>query len=142
MGHSSLESRDAARRTLNRPGFGLTDSLHELRVGVPALSDPATGAMVSIVDVGARIADVAGVTKHATLQRLPQRVELKAILEYEAAHPTGDHLSISFAIGERHELGPVPIKLRESPGVMILGRQGLRKDPVAGLNWRGDHESL
>lgn len=127
MGHSSLESRDAARRTLNRPGFGLTDSLHELRVGVPALSDPATGALVSIVDVGARIADVAGVTKHATLQRLPQRVELKAILEYEAAHPTGDHLSISFAIGERHELGPVPIKLRESPGVMILGRQGCGK---------------
>lgn len=83
--------------------------------------------MVSIVDVGARIADVAGVTKHATLQRLPQRVELKTILEYQAAHPSGDDLSIAFAIGERHELGPVPINLRESPGLMILGRQGCGK---------------
>ena len=127
MGHSSLESREAARRTLNRPGFGLTDSLHELRVGVPALVDPATGTPVEVTDVGARIAEVAGVTKHANLQRLPQRVELKAILAYEAAHPSGDDLSIAFAIGERHQLGPVPIRLRESPGMVILGRQGCGK---------------
>ncbi|MGO9510326.1 MAG: type VII secretion protein EccCa [Mycobacterium sp.] len=127
MGHSGIESREAARRTLNRPGFGLTDSLHELRIGVPALSDPATGAPVDITNVGARIAEVAGVTKHASLQRLPQRVELKAILDYEAAHPRGDDLSIAFAIGERHELRPVPLPLRESPGLMILGRQGCGK---------------
>ncbi|OOK76206.1 hypothetical protein BZL30_3956 [Mycobacterium kansasii] len=55
-------------------------------------------------------------TKHASLQRLPQRVELKAILEYEAAHPSGDDLTIAFAIGERHQLGPVPLKLRRAPG--------------------------
>ncbi|RFZ42051.1 ESX-1 secretion system protein EccCa1 [Mycobacterium marinum] len=127
MGHSSIESREAARRTLNRPGFGLTDSLHELRVGIPALTDAATGALANAIDVGARVAEVAGVTKHASLQRLPQSVELKAILDYEAAHPTGDDLSISFAIGERHELGPVPLRLRESPGLMILGRQGCGK---------------
>ena len=127
MGHSSLESREAARRTLNRPGFGLTDSLHELRVGVPALVDPATGTPVEVTDVGARIAEVAGVTKHANLQRLPQRVELKAILAHEAARPSGDELSIAFAIGERHQLGPVPIGLRESPGMVILGRQGCGK---------------
>ena len=127
MGHSSIESREAARRTLNRPGFGLTDSLHELRVGVPALVDPATSELVNITDVGASIAQVAGVTKHANLQRLPQRVELKAILEHEAAHPSDDDLSIAFAIGERHQLGPVPIRLRESPGMMILGRQGCGK---------------
>jgi DNA segregation ATPase FtsK/SpoIIIE-like protein len=112
---------------LNRPVFGLTDTLHELRVGVPALVDPATGEAVNITDVGARIAGVAGVTKHANLQRLPQRVELKAILEYEAAHPSGDDLSIAFAIGERRQLGPVPLRLRESPGLMILGRQGCGK---------------
>jgi len=112
---------------VNRPGFGLTDSLHELRVGVPALADPASGALVGITEVGGRIAEVAGVTKHATLQRLPQRVELRAILDYEPAHPSGDDLSIAFAIGERHELGPVPLKLRESPGLMILGRQGCGK---------------
>jgi type VII secretion protein EccCa/type VII secretion protein EccCb len=127
MGHSSIESREAARRTLNRPGFGLTDRLHELLVGIPALADPATGALVNITEVGARIAEVAGVTKHASLQRLPRRVELKSILEYEAAHPSGDDLSIVFAIGERHKLGPVPLRLRESPGLVILGRQGCGK---------------
>lgn len=127
MGHLSIESREAARRTLNRPGFGLTESLHELRIGVPALADPGTGELVGITDVGARIADVGGVTKHASLQRLPQRVELSAIVEHEAVHQGGDDLSIAFAIGERHELGPVPIKLRESPGLMILGRQGCGK---------------
>ncbi len=127
MGHSSIESREAARRTLNRPGFGLTDRLHELLVGVPALADPATGALVDITEVGARIAEVAGVTKHASLQRLPRRVELKSILEYEAAHPSGEDLSIAFAIGERHGLGPVPLRLRDSPGLVILGRQGCGK---------------
>jgi type VII secretion protein EccCb len=130
MGHSSIESREAARRTLNRPGFGLTDSLHELLVGVPALADPATGVMVNITEVGARIAEVAGVTKHASLQRLPQRVALRSILEYEAANASArpnDDLSIAFAIGERHELRPVPLKLRESPGLVILGRQGCGK---------------
>ncbi|BBX99035.1 type VII secretion protein EccCa [Mycobacterium lacus] len=127
MGHSSIESREAARRTLNRPGFGLTDSLHELRVGIPALADPTTGELVNITEVGARIAEVAGVTKHASLQRLPQRVELKAILEHEGARPSGDELSIAFAIGERHQLGPVALRLRESPGLMILGRQGCGK---------------
>lgn len=127
MGHSSIESREAARRTLNRPGFGLTDSLHELRVGVPALADPASGTLVGITEVGGRIAEVAGVTKHATLQRLPQRVELSSILDYDAGHPSDDGPSIAFAIGERHELGPVPLKLRESPGLMVLGRQGCGK---------------
>ncbi len=126
MGHSGIESREAARRTVNRPGFGLTDSLHELRIGIPTLSDD-TGARVDINDVGARVAEVAGVTKHASLQRLPQRVELKAILDYEAARPRHDDLSIAFAIGERHELRPVPLPLRESPGLMILGRQGCGK---------------
>lgn len=85
--------------------------------------DPATRTVVDTPDVGARIAEVAGITKHAVLQRLPERVELKAILEAHAA----DDLSIAFAIGERHELGPVPIRLSESPGVMILGRQGCGK---------------
>ncbi|VBA44275.1 ESX-5 secretion system protein EccC5 [Mycobacterium attenuatum] len=127
MGHSSIESREAARRTLNRPGFGLTDSLHELRVGIPALADPATGELVNITEVGERIAEVAGVTKHASLQRLPQRVELNAILELQAAHASPDDLSIAFAIGERHQLQPVPLRLRESPGLMILGRQGCGK---------------
>ncbi|MEI7715909.1 MAG: type VII secretion protein EccCb, partial [Mycobacterium sp.] len=127
MGHSSIESREAARRTMNRPGFGLTDSLHELLVGVPALTDATTGAWVDVTEIGARIAEVAGVTKHASLQRLPRRVALRSILDDEAAHPSGDDLSIAFAIGERHNLGPVPLRLRESPGLVILGRQGCGK---------------
>ena len=131
MGHSSIESREAARRTVNRPGFGLTDSLHELLVGIPALTDAATGALVDVTEVGARIAAVAGVTKHASLQRLPRRVELQSILDspgnHDNAHPRGGDLSIAFAIGERHDLGPVPLRLRESPGMVILGRQGCGK---------------
>ena len=127
MGHASIESREAARNTLNRPGFGLTNSLHELLVGVPVMIDPATREVVNTPEVGAHVARAAGVTKHAALQRLPQRVELKAIVEYEAAHRRPDDLSIAFAIGERHELGPVPLALRESPGMMILGRQGCGK---------------
>lgn len=123
MGHAAIESREAARRTLNRPGFGLTDSLHELLVGLPAMVDAATRTVVDTPGVGARIAEVAGVTKHAVLQRLPERVELKAILDAHAA----DDLSIAFAIGERHQLGPVPLRLSESPGLMILGRQGCGK---------------
>lgn len=127
MGEVAIESREAARRTLNRPGFGLTNSLHELLVGLPAMVDPATRTVVDTPDVGARIAEVAGITKHAVLQRLPERVELKAILEAHAARAGADDLSIAFAIGERHELGPVPIRLSESPGLMILGRQGCGK---------------
>ncbi|BBZ50407.1 type VII secretion protein EccCa [Mycobacterium heidelbergense] len=123
MGHAAIESREAARRTLNRPGFGLTDSLHELLVGLPAMVDAATRTVVDTPGVGARIAEVAGVTKHAVLQRLPERVELEAILDAHAA----DDLSIAFAIGERHQLGPVPLRLSESPGLMILGRQGCGK---------------
>ncbi|OOK75943.1 ftsK/SpoIIIE family domain protein [Mycobacterium kansasii] len=30
----------------------MTESLHELRVGVPALADPATGELVNITEVG------------------------------------------------------------------------------------------
>jgi len=128
MGQVAIESREAARRTLNRPGFGLTDSLHELLVGLPALVDSATRTVVDTPEVGARIAEVAGVTKHAVLERLPERVELKAILEAHAAGSgAADDLSIAFAIGERHQLGPVPLRLSESPGLMILGRQGCGK---------------
>lgn len=50
-------------------------------------------------------------------------MELEAILDAHAA----DDLSIAFAIGERHQLGPVPLRLSESPGLMILGRQGCGK---------------
>lgn len=141
MGHLSIESREAARRTLNRPGFGLTESLHELRIGVPALADPGTGELVGITDVGARIADVAGVTKHASLQRLPQRVELSAIVEHEAVHQGGDDLSIAFAIGERHELGPVPTAARE-PRVDDLRSARLRQDHGAGGHRRGGDEPV
>ena len=128
MGHSAIESREAARRTLSRPGFGLTDSLHELLVGLPVVVDPATRTVVDTPDVGARIAEVTGVTKHAVLERLPERVQLTAILEAHAADGgAADDPSIAFAIGERHQLGPVPLRLSQSPGLMILGRQGCGK---------------
>ena len=130
MGHSSLESRDAARRTLNRPGFGLTDSLHELRVGCPGAGRSRHRRAGEHHRRRRAHRRCRRRDQTRELQRLPQRVELRAILEYEAAHPSAlqaQDLSIAFAIGERHELGPVPLKLRESPGLMILGRQGCGK---------------
>lgn len=123
MGSASLEARDAAKRTVNRPGFGLTESLHEMLVGMPQLS-AADGSRIGTRELGARVAEVAGVTKHATLKRLPPAVALSAILAYDVEHrpPSQSAPSIAFAIGEQHELLPVQLDLTEHPGMMILGR--------------------
>ena len=126
MGDSSVESRDAARRTLDSPGFGLTYSVHEMLIGFPVLAEGAAGAG-STRDVGPRVAEVAGVAKHATLKRLPERIALPAILEYSAAHRDADDLSIAFSIGEQNNLAPVEISLPQHPGMLIVGRQGCGK---------------
>lgn len=126
MGTASLDARDAAKRTVNRPGFGLTESLHEMLIGVPELaaSDAEDGARIGTRELGARVAEVAGVTKHATLKRLPPAVALSEILAYDVAQrpPAQTAPSIAFMIGEQHELLPVPLMLSEHPGMMILGR--------------------
>ncbi|MEO8813844.1 MAG: type VII secretion protein EccCa, partial [Mycobacterium sp.] len=123
MGSASLEARDAAKRTVNRPGFGLTESLHEMLVGMPQLS-AADGSRIGTRELGARVAEVAGVAKHATLKRLPRAVALSDILTYDVEHrpPGQSPPSIAFAIGEQHELLPIQLDLTEHPGMMILGR--------------------
>ncbi|WP_046315045.1 type VII secretion protein EccCb, partial [Mycobacterium sp. UM_Kg1] len=123
MGTASLDARDAAKRTVNRPGFGLTESLHEMLIGVPELA-AEDGTRIGTRELGSRVAQVAGVTKHATLKRLPAAVALVEILAYDVAQrpPAQAPPSIAFMIGEQHDLLPVPLMLAENPGMMILGR--------------------
>lgn len=125
MGHASMEAREAARNTVNRPGFGLTESVHEMLVGVPELTG-ADGARVGTRELGARVGEVSGVTKHATLKRLPAAVALAGIVAYDNEHrpPASTEPSIAFMIGEQHDTLPVPLMLNEAPGMMFLGRQG------------------
>lgn len=123
MGTASLDARDAAKRTVNRPGFGLTESLHEMLIGLPELSGP-DGTRIGTRELGTRVAEVAGVAKHATLKRLPPAVALSEVLAHDIAQrpPARSAPSIAFAIGEQHDLLPVSIDLAEHPGMMILGR--------------------
>ncbi|MEB3020128.1 type VII secretion protein EccCa [[Mycobacterium] crassicus] len=123
MGTASLDARDAAKRTVNRPGFGLTESLHEMLIGLPELCGP-DGTRIGTRELGAQVAAVAGVAKHATLKRLPPAVALSEVLAYDVAQrpPAQSAPSIAFAIGEQHDLLPVPLDLGEHPGMMILGR--------------------
>ncbi|OBH14767.1 MULTISPECIES: type VII secretion protein EccCa [Mycolicibacter] len=123
MGTASLDARDAAKRTVNRPGFGLTESLHEMLVGMPELAGE-DGSRIGTRELGTRVAEVAGVTKHATLKRLPPAVALSEVLAYDVAQrpPAQTAPSIAFMIGEQHDLLPVPLELSEHPGMMILGR--------------------
>ncbi|MBS9535049.1 type VII secretion protein EccCa [Mycobacterium sp. M1] len=123
MGTGTTEARDAARRTVNRPGFGLTESLHEMLVGLPELTG-TDGARVGTRALGTRVAAIAGIAKHATLKRLPAAVALSEIVAYDVQHrpPADVPPSIAFLIGEQHDLLPVPLDLTEHPGLMILGR--------------------
>ena len=123
MGTAALDARDSAKRTVNRPGFGLTESLHEILVGLPELT-AVDDARLGTRELGARVAQVAGVTKHATLKRLPDAVALVHISAHDLAQrpPERTAPSIAFMIGEQHDLLPVPLMLSDYPGMMILGR--------------------
>ena len=123
MGTALVDARDAAKRTVNRPGFGLTDTLHEILIGMPELAG-ADGSRIGTRALGDRVAEVAGVTKHTTLKRLPPAVALSDIVGYDlnARPPAESAPSIAFMIGEQHDLLPVPLLLAEHPGMMILGR--------------------
>lgn len=118
MGSVSLEGREASRNTWNRPGFGLTPSLHEMLIGVPELTN-ANGGRIGTRDVGRAVAKVAGVDKHTTLKRLPAWVPLTKILADHQV-PRGVP-SIAFSIGEQHDLQPVPLGLQDQSGMMVLG---------------------
>ena len=121
---TGMEHRRAARQTLDRPGFGVTRGGHELLIGLPEITG-FDGRRASTRDVGAVIAAATGIGKVQTLARLPERVALADVL---AAGRSGqvDDLAVPFGIGESG-LGPVSLPLRDTPNLLIVGRQGCGK---------------
>jgi type VII secretion protein EccCa/type VII secretion protein EccCb len=123
---SGIEHRRAARRVLDRPGFGLTRGSHEMLIGVPEIVGP-NGDRITTRQVGAVIADVTGAGRVETLARLPERVPLGDIVAAFAGTPeAADPMNIAFAIGET-ALQPVALPLRALPNLLVMGRQGCGK---------------
>lgn len=117
---TGIEHRRAARQTLDRPGFGVTRSGHELLVGVPELTGP-DGGRIPTREVGAAIAAATGLGRRHSLVRLPDRIALRDILTATAL--TDD---VPFAIGES-ALQPVVLATRQVPNLLVVGRQGCGK---------------
>ncbi len=123
---NNIENRRAARRVLDRPGFGVTRQGHELLVGRPEIVGP-DGEVVGVRGVGDVIAGVTGAGRVEQLVRLPQRVPLRDLVAADAALPGGgDPWSIPFAMGET-ALQPVALNTRNTPNLVIVGRQGCGK---------------
>ncbi len=119
---TGIEHRKAARRVLDRPGFGLTRGGHELLVGLPEIIGP-DGRRTGTRRIGDVIADVTGAGKVETLARLPERVPLGQIVAAFASAPeAADRLTIPFAIGES-ALQPVALPSRAAPNMLVMGRQ-------------------
>jgi len=117
-----MAPRLAARRVLDRPGFGITRDGHELLVGVPEITG-ADGECVPVRQVGAVIAGHSGVGKLETLARLPQSVPLSEVVSAHAGSADGaDPTNIPFAIGESR-LQPVALTARSVPNMLVMGRQ-------------------
>lgn len=119
---TGMDHRRAARNTLDRPGFGVSRSGHELLIGVPELRGP-DGERIPAREIGAAIAGRTGAASVETLARLPERIPLRDIL---TAHRGGDVLDIPFALGES-ALQPVALPARQLPHLLIVGRQGCGK---------------
>ncbi|MCE9516768.1 MAG: type VII secretion protein EccCa [Mycobacterium sp.] len=123
---TGIEHRRAARQTLDRPGFGVTRTGHELLIGVPEITGP-DGSRISTRDVGAAITAHTGAATVQTLARLPQRVALADVLAAYGGDAQGDGaFDIPFAIGES-ALQPVALRSRQVPNLLIVGRQGCGK---------------
>ncbi len=123
---TGMEHRRAARQTLDRPGFGVTRTGHELLIGVPEITGP-DGSRISTRDVGAAITAHTGAATVQTLARLPQRIPLADILSAYRGDARGDGaFDIPFAIGES-ALQPVALRSRQVPNLLIVGRQGCGK---------------
>ena len=119
---TGMEHRRAARNTVDRPGFGVTRTGHELLIGIPELRGPEGGS-VPLRQIGATIVDRTGTGKVETLTRLPARIALREII---AAHRGDDVLDIPFAIGES-AMQPVALPSRQLPHLLVVGRQGCGK---------------
>ena len=125
---SGMDHRRAARQTLDRPGFGVTRTAHELLVGLPELAG-ADGTRIGTREIGAAIAQRTGVGKVESLARLPQRISLSKIIvghDSGSAGRDADPLDLPFAIGES-ALQPVGLPARQMPNLLIVGRQGCGK---------------
>jgi DNA segregation ATPase FtsK/SpoIIIE-like protein len=125
---TGMEHRRAARQTLDRPGFGVSRTGHELLIGVPEILGP-DGNRVATRAVGAMIAAQTGAGKVETLARLPERIALRDIISaYAAAHgadESADPFTIPFGLGES-DLKPMTIPARQVPHLLVVGRQGTR----------------
>ena len=119
---TGMDHRRAARNTVDRPGFGVTRTGHELLIGVPELRGPAD-EVIAVRGIGAAITERTGVGKTETLARLPERIALRTLVE---AHRSDDVLDIPFAVGES-ALQPVALPARQLPHLLIVGRQGCGK---------------
>ncbi|MFN8072193.1 MAG: type VII secretion protein EccCa [Mycobacterium sp.] len=123
---TGMEHRRAARQTLDRPGFGITRTAHELLIGVPEVLGPQ-GSRVATRGVGAVIAAQTGAGKVETLARLPERIALRDIVSaFGSTGSAADPLNLPFAIGES-ALQPVAITARQVPNLLVVGRQGCGK---------------
>lgn len=120
---SGLEHRRAARLTLDRPGFGVTRTGHELLIGLPEIM-ASDGTKVATRDVGAMISAQTGAAKVDTLARLPERIVLRQIIN--AYGQQSDAFEIPFAIGES-ALQPVALPTLQVPHLLVVGRQGCGK---------------
>ena len=123
---TGIEHRRAARRVLDRPGFGLTRRSHEMLMGVPEIVG-ANGERVGVRQVGDVIAEVTGAGKVETLARLPEQVSLDDVIAaFDQTPAGGDLLTVPFGIGET-ALQPVGLPLRTMPNLLVVGRQGCGK---------------
>lgn len=121
---SGMEHRRAARQNLDRPGFGVTRTAHELLVGLPEMVGP-DGAHIGTRGVGHAIAERTGAGKLESLVRLPERIALSDIASSDEL-VDADPLDLPFAIGES-ALQPVVLKARQVPHLLVVGRQGCGK---------------
>ena len=119
---TGLEHRRAARNTLDRPGFGVTRTGHELLIAVPELRG-VDGGRIPTRAVGAAVADRTGIGRLETLARLPERVPLHNI---RSAYRPADEFDVPFALGESG-LQPIALPARQIPHLLVVGRQGCGK---------------
>lgn len=123
---SGMDHRLAARRVLDKPGFGITRQTHELLVGFPEITD-SDGQRVTTRNLGRVIGEATGVGKMETLARLPERVELRQIIAaFSQSAAAAQPASVPFAIGET-ALQPVALDTRNTPSMIVVGRQGCGK---------------
>lgn len=123
---NGIDHRRAARRTLDRPGFGVTADGNELLIGRPEIIGP-DGEPIATRQIGRLITAQTGSGRIESLARFPERIALREIMvAHESRSALTDPFDIPFAIGEG-ALQPVIWSARHSANLLIVGRQGCGK---------------